>query len=403
MKTRPKGLKPVSVESITIPLYRFGDGRVGPVWREGGRRFKRPYKDPGKAKREAEKIAIRLSNGQRETLDFTAADREIYLHAKRIAEPHGVSIIGALEQWAATRKPATAPPTADLVEQLLKSKTDHKLSPRYMRGLKGDLESFAKAFPLPIDQIKSLSIENYLRDLKVGDRRRNNVRDEIVTLFLYAKNHEHLPEDKTTEAEKVRRIELDHGQPEIYTPPQLRIILEHVLPEWLPWVCIGAFAGIRPEEIAKKHTSKKGGVHQLLWTDFNWHERQIHVSRFISKVKRDRYVPINDTLFAWLEPWQNATGPVCVDNRPDRETGRLGKLLGFDWIPDGLRHSFGSYWQSQNRNIEKLAEIMGNSIPVIRRHYYNPRPESAAKKWFAVMPDRDSKIVQLPLAMTFQK
>jgi site-specific recombinase XerC len=56
---------------------------------------------------------------------------------------------------------------------------------------------------------------------------------------------------------------------------------------------------------------------------------------------------------------------------------------GFDWIPDGLRHSYATYWNSLHKDMARLKEMMGNSERVNRKFYYHPQPTSIAKKYWA--------------------
>jgi hypothetical protein len=208
----------VKVGNVTIPIDRWGDGRYWIRWREDGKPRQRPYTTIEKAKVCARLIATRLANNQPILSDISASDREIYLSAKALTQKFGVSLPNALDEWAQKVANRQSDPIPKIVAQLLLSKSDHKLSPRYMRGLRGDLEAFARAFPGEISNVSALEIENYLRGLGLGDRRRNNVRDEIVTLFLFAKEHGQLPSDRITQAEKVKRIKLEDGAPRIYTP-----------------------------------------------------------------------------------------------------------------------------------------------------------------------------------------
>lgn len=402
----------VRVGNVAIPIYMLGNGKFA-IWykpRPDLKRKKFEYTALPKAKWKAEEIAVAIANRRADTADFSEAERQDHIYIKKVAASLGVAPVSAIDQWAEWKKQSAAGPRRELVpiiiEQLLISKSDHKLSERYMRDLRW-LRLFGEKFPVRIDEIRALQIETLLRELGVGARRRNNIRDVIVTLFLFAKEHGYLPQDRTTEAEKVKRIDLEHGAPQIYTPAQLRVILEHVSPEWIDWICCQAFEGIRPEEAGRPHVSKKNGaVRKLMWSDFMWDERQVRIVAAISKTKRDRYITINDTFLAWCGHHRDETGPVCIHDRPDRETERLGKLLGFDWINDGLRHSYASYWQSLHKDMQRLKEEMGNSEQVNRRFYYHPQPAAIAKKWWAVLPDEHTeaggrKVLQLPLGMSF--
>jgi hypothetical protein len=407
--------------NVAIPIYRRrDDGRFLLIYRELGETepTQRPYKDLPKAKRIAKTTAIRLANGD---VPVTPAKREQIGHIEKTVERFGVSAIAAIEEWARWKSQQGTSKRAlpEIHEQLLRSKAAHKLSPRYMRALRTDGGAFARAFPIPIGDVRALQIGDYLEALKVSDRRRNNIRDVIVTVFLFAKTHEFLPADKITEAEKVKRIELEDRDPRIYTPGQLKVILEHISPEWLDWVCCQAFLGIRPEEAGVPHVSKKdGSIRKLMWTDFLWDEKQVRICAAIAKrtgkIARDRFVTLNETFLAWCGHHRNDAGPVAIKDRPDRETERLGAIIGqervwdghkfvpgFDWIPDGLRHSYASYWNSIHKDMARLKEEMGNSERVNRKFYYNPQSVAVAKKWWATLPDPAGSSKMIPLGLQF--
>lgn len=53
-----------------------------------------------------------------------------------------------------------------------------------------------------------------------------------------------------------------------------------------------------------------------------------------------------------------------------------------------MRHSFASYWLAVHKNAPALAEIMGNSVPIIRRHYENTVLESVAAEFWAIQPEK---------------
>jgi hypothetical protein len=377
----------MKIGHVEIRIRQYADGRWGFDDYSRGQRSKVRVRKKSRAQSRAADIAVLLANGRDDLLRIDRAE------------------LAEFRRWKSGRT-SNEHRVFDLVQQLVSTRRDHKLSDKYVRSLSNDLVAFSKSFPTYINEIRSLQIQSYLRDLGVGDRRRNNIRDVIVTLFLFAKEHGDLPQDRITEAEKVKRIDLEHGAPRIYTPAQLRVILEHVSPEWIDWICCQAFAGIRPEEAGRPHLSKKTGEHRkLMWTDFLWDERQIRIVALISKTGRDRYITMNDTFLAWCGHHRGEISPVCTHDRPDRETGRLGELLGFDWISDGLRHSYASYWQSLHKDMARLKEEMGNSEQVNRRFYYHPQPESIAKSWWSVLPDHQTaggKITQMPLAMTFR-
>ena len=75
---------------------------------------------------------------------------------------------------------------------------------------------------------------------------------------------------------------------------------------------------------------------------------------------------------------------VCL-----RTCGGAGKKKGearVEWIPNGLRHSYGSYRLGQVQDVAKVSFEMGNSPQVVHRHYKELVTEAQAKAWFDLRP-----------------
>ena len=68
-----------------------------------------------------------------------------------------------------------------------------------------------------------------------------------------------------------------------------------------------------------------------------------------------------------------------VEEQPQADTAGV-------WDQDIMRHSFASYWLAVHKNAPELAEIMGNSLPIIRKHYENTVLEAVAVKFWAIRP-----------------
>lgn len=69
------------------------------------------------------------------------------------------------------------------------------------------------------------------------------------------------------------------------------------------------------------------------------------------------------------------------------ETKRLGELV-FEtgWPKDALRHSYGSYRNAVIRSLSQVAEEMGSSEDMLRKHYHNPRSKAEGEAWFNLRP-----------------
>ena len=46
-----------------------------------------------------------------------------------------------------------------------------------------------------------------------------------------------------------------------------------------------------------------------------------------------------------------------------------------------------------DKNMPKLAEIMGNSVQMITRYYDDPKLPREGRAWFAITPKKDGKII----------
>ncbi len=447
-RRKQKALPPVKVGSVTIPRYKLGDGRIMLVDRRpDGSRWLRPFTDPTEAREEAERRARELHNGGAEAESFVAADRASYAQAKRDTAPFGLSVHAATSEWAQARAKIHGTRHSfleivdagvrslareqhlvpEIVQELLNSKAPQDLNGRYRRGLERTLTRFAECFTKDIREISTAQIERHLEALACGPRRRDNVLAEIRHLFQFARLRGYLP-DEISAARRVPTIDRGLSEISYFTIGEMRLILEHISEDWKPFVVLACFAGIRTGELCRAKDAGRS-KDPLRWEDFDWQEREIYVRAETAKTGRKRIVPIHDNAFEWLRPWreENARGPIAKAERSDREFGKNGHLerainkalqeaprlrterpiqlemnaispdaqpdllTQFRWKNNALRHSYGSYRASIIKNIQQLADEMGNSPAMVHQHYRNPRPASQARAWFAIYPPRTAE------------
>ena len=149
---------------------------------------------------------------------------------------------------------------------------------------------------------------------------------------------------------------------------------------------------MRPQEIcpaAEKRRGKRG----LHCEEIDFQFGVIRLPACVSKGgKRARIIPISPALRAGFE-WAGITpgrvgAVVSADPVKAGELRRLGReVFGKEgWPQDALRHSYGSYRNAIVRSLEQVAEEMGTSVPMLHRHYHNPKSEAEGVEWFAVRP-----------------
>lgn len=420
----PRIPKTLRVHGLDFDVWTLGDGRLAFDYADGGTRrvVKRRGLDALRA--EAERIALNLVNANTAAKDMSADEHRIYVAARTALAPFNLpvdlaarelaeafAIIGKrvsiqeLARFWVARNPSlsAAPPTADIVAELIATLGEKGRSGKYLSGLRSDLARFAAAHAT-IGAVDEITLAAYLRTIKdrkggaVGPRRRDNVRDAIVRLFAFARDRHWLPQDRKTAASKIERIN-EGGEVTTFTPDQLALLIEHVSHRWRPWMALGAFAGLRTSEIFR-----------LDWSAVKWEQRVIAVSSKVAKkVRVSRMVPMSDNLIAWLAPWRDTFGPIYqvrtrgqIESAHRRELKKLRKATGIEWDNNALRHSFGSYRLALVKNIAQVALEMGNSPEKVRENYHDPKPEDEARKYFAIQSPESVDNV-LPLALEFHR
>ena len=226
----------------------------------------------------------------------------------------------------------------------------------------------------------------------------NDVRAFLVEFWNWAIT-ERLHPKESTPADKIPRVELDNHERRVLSPQEVLSLLASVGKEWRVWAVLGAFCGLRPEEIsppARKGASKKS-KRGIRCEEIDFTFKVIRLPAEVSKGgKRPRAVPLTDAAIAWLE-WAGIkagmNGPVCRRNpsehpKADPETVRLGReVFKTGWPQDALRHSYGSYRNAVIRSLPQVAEEMGTSVTMLNRHYHNPKALEEGEEWFSLRPD----------------
>ena len=147
-------------------------------------------------------------------------------------------------------------------------------------------------------------------------------------------------------------------------------------PDVIPALAIGAFAGLRSEEIKR-----------LDWADFKWEDGEIEIRAAITKTRIRRLVTMCDSLKLWLMPHKQASGPVFPYQNLCNQFLKLATKARVKWKRNVLRHSAISYRVASWKNIAEVAQEAGNSANMIQRHYLRVVNRKQADAWFAVTPE----------------
>jgi integrase len=278
-----------------------------------------------------------------------------------------------------------------LIEQKTTStKRGREASPDYLKDLKARLGRFAEQFKCPVTCIRPDDVLNFLDGLKMRARTRFNYARLLRTLFRFAQSRRFYPK----EIDPMEGIEIDfddNGEIEIFTAAELDRILKAARPELIPFVAIGAFAGLRHTEIKR-----------LDWQEIDLERGFIEVKGAKAKTRQRRLVPISENLKTWLSTHHKKLGPVIPFVHSSKQlmwlvddVNKAHPKETFRWKRNGLRHSFISYRVAEVQSADKVALEAGNSPQMIFKHYRElVRPEEA-KLWFSIVPEKASNVIPL--------
>ncbi|MDP2897559.1 MAG: tyrosine-type recombinase/integrase [bacterium] len=241
-----------------------------------------------------------------------------------------------------------------------------------------------------LEQISTEMINAFIRNRVVQDgiapKTANRIREILHRMFSYAIEHNgYVCPDRRyrNPVEGVRRAKEPAPTITWLNADEIR----HQLDILKPWPVLRAmvatyiFAGLRREE--------------ALWMtvdDVDLERRMIHIRAkemegefWQPKTKRNRSVPVSRALFSILRAYRqpvksNWYFPGSRGRRwdPDDFSKRLrlvNKPAGLNWSCLEFRHTFGSLLAMKGESLYKIAELMGNSPEICRRHYAALVPE----------------------------
>jgi integrase len=402
---------PIAIKKghATVKIYRVKDRdrfNYTVAYSKASGRVKKTFANLAVAKREADKVAHSLAVGDVEALKLTGREKQIYVEAERAIAGTGLplhsvahefarafDILGGAHVVEAARYykkhvDSYLPQLGaqEVVDKFYAAKEAEGMSVLYLKDIRGLLGDFARDFQCPIASVQPDGLRQYLNAKRIGLVSKGNRRRLLVTLFNFAKAQGWLRTNEETAAEALGTYRIKRREVDIYTPAEMARLLTAAEPDFIPYLVMIAFGGVRREELHKG----------LLWQSVNFDRGDIIVPAAIAKTGRKRKIVMSENLLAWLAPYRVKSGPIFAQD-PQRRIAKVAAASGVKWKRNGLRHSFGSYRMEQTKNEGQVALEMGNSPQVVKDHYFEIVEERAAREYWSIKPLRkgDRKIVAI--------
>ncbi len=404
--SKPKFPKIIKRGHTTVKIYLTpvkGYPQYTVVHYLGGQRQRRMFSDLELAITEAETIASKLSAGELNVLELRNEDRLSYARAVEALRPTGVPLEMAALQFAEVwpklgevslleaasfylqHHPHGLPKktVAEVVEELLAAKRADGASPVYLGDLRWRLHRFRDRVGGLLASATAPVIADYLRGLTADGCSRNCHRKRIGTLLHFAEQRGYLPRgDRRIEAVPTAKVAAT--EIEIFQPEEMSKLLGAARRELVPFLAIGAFAGLRHAEILR-----------LDWREVRLEEGFIEVKAQKAKTASRRLVPVAGNLKAWLAAHRQADGLVCGLKYVSGPLQGLGQAAGVPWKHNALRHSYISYRVAEVQNVAQVALEAGNSPKLIFQHYRELVRPAEAKAWFSITPEQRKNVIPL--------
>ncbi len=373
----------------------------------GGKRHRLHFNDLEKATSEAEAKASQLSRGDIDAAQLTGRDRLVYGRAVEAVREHGAPLDAVALEYSEASKLLDGVPlieavrfysrhhgrgiarksVADAVGAMIAAKTAKGVSAVYLADLRYRLGVFREAFHCDVNAVTPDDVKAFfeLRSAGLSPRSHNNFLRTIGTFLRFAQNHGWL----SKEADLLARVEKRSEKPtpvEIFTSAQLAALLKNASAEIAPCLALGAFAGLRAEEILR-----------LDWADVEKRPGFIEVAAHKAKTATRRIVPISDNLARWLAIAPRSAERIWPYSKAwfFEAMRNIASDANIKWKQNALRHSFISYRLAEIQDVNRVALEAGNSPQMIFRHYRELATPDQARTWFSVAPATGNKVIAI--------
>lgn len=276
----------------------------------------------------------------------------------------------------------------ELASSFIEAKEADGNGQRYLKTLHSRLGRFQKTFGQQvIATISPHQCNQWLRNLPCGPETRNSYRRVLNTFFADATDQGYCAENPIKKTAVAKETDKPVG---VLTPQQTRALLDNASHELIPFIAIGAFAGLRVAEIGR-----------LDWKEIHLDRNFIEVTAAKSKTAKRRLVTILPILREWLIPHKKTHGPIEPRSREEQIKQAREKAGIVSWPKNALRHSYASYHLAKYQNAAHLALELGHATTdMLFKHYREVVTPEAAEQYWQIVPATQNQVPIGPFQST---
>jgi integrase len=269
----------------------------------------------------------------------------------------------------------------ELCNQYLSAKSGR--DDQHLRGLRNTRDRFPSLHGRLVTDIDYRILEPLVNKIVPGGR--NLVLRHLRAYFNFAIKKGFAVDNPVARLDFVDTI---RKEVEVIAPADVARMLEHALEsdlELVPFLTLGFFTGIRPEEIRL-----------MRWSDIDIPNGAITIRPEVSKTRKRRFPELSTNAIAWLEAYRRSEGQMegpIVTLREDalyghRKQNRVAAQV-HHWPNSAMRHSFCSYWLATHKDVNKLVLLSGHDSPdTMWKNYHRGVTATEAARFWAIMPPK---------------
>jgi integrase len=344
------------------------------------------FRDLPSAKTRADQLVIERENHGTVALNFTVRDRVMAADCTELLRPFGKTIHDAALHYVVHLKATNgnSPSVRECAVRFLESRQAEvdrgELAKRSLTELRQCMNHLKAALgDASIAHFDTDAVTTFLDSFPVAPRTRNNIRLRLSAFFTFCKSKKWIVTNPCTEI----KVKVPRSDVVVLSVAEAEKLLRTAEASkhrsiFVPYISICLFGGLRPFE-----------AQQLDWRNVDFETNHIFVAAHTSKKRESRYVHMEPTLIEWVKPYAKERGQIRSTNFR-KQWDQIIKAAGYGpenpWPQDSMRHTAASMLLATKRNRALVAEELGTSVTVLRRHYRKPILKSEAERFWALGP-----------------